>query len=342
MNKRKGISIASVMIATLLIIFLTTTITISVSKVSENADKMAFASEINSLQITIDSYYLANKEYPILDENVILDISQIEDKEEFNGESITNNKLILSKIDYDKIEYISLRYGINSDEREVYAISTTTGRVYYVKGMKFSGKIYFTLTQDLKTFLLNGRNSNIDTNSPVIFTPSKVSWSNEAVEVLVKVPTSYKSISVIVGDTSYSLINEENGYYLYSIKQEGNYTVQVNYLDSSNIQKTATYSVKNFDIEKPVIEIDNHVVLSEDYNNEIYGYYNITKAEDNASGIKKIKYEYGQIKENINSYFNTNGQVVMDNRITIRRGYEYITIYIEDNAGNYNVLYIKI
>ncbi|MDO4282952.1 MAG: hypothetical protein Q4D02_04870 [Clostridia bacterium] len=342
MRKKSGISLASVMIVTFLIILLTTTITISVSRVSENAKKLSFASELNSLQTTIDSYYLANKEYPVLDESILLDISNVEDQEIFKEENIVNNKITLSKIDYDKIHYISLHYGTNLNEGDIYGVSLLTGKVYYASGMRFGNMIYYTLNEELKTLLASGRNSSIYENHMVIFTPSEIKWTNHEIQVDVKVPKKFTNISVISGVDSYSLSQEDENYDIYRVSKKGNYTVEVTYFDENGKQKHAIYDVKNFDDQKPVLEIDSHVTLNEEYNHETYGYYTIIKAEDNDSGVKEIKYEYGKIENHVNYYFKTNGNLVKDNRIIIKRGYEYITVYIEDNAGNYNIEYLKI
>lgn len=339
MSKKFGISLASVMIATLLIILLTTTITISINKVLENADKISFASEISSIQKSVTSYYMVNKEYPILSDSIIMDITNIKEKDIFYNEEIIDNKIILNKIDYNKISYVSLKYGNNLDESDLYGVSLSTGKVYYVKGIKFGNNIYYTLSDELNNVLSD---SNIKNNVPIIIIPSNIEWSNSNISVIVKVPKNYTNISVISGIDSYSLNTEEDNYYIYYIEKEGNYTVEVKAKDDKGNVKEAMYKVENFDIEKPSINIDNHIILSEEYNSEIFGYYNIISVYDNLSGIGKIKYEYGRINDNIYNYFKTNGETVKDNKILVKRGYEYVTVFVEDNAKNYEVLYIKI
>lgn len=342
MKQKSGISLASVMIATLLIIILTTTITISVNKVVENADKISFASEINSIQTSVNSYYLTNKEYPITNESIIMDITNINDKEVFKNENIIDGKIILSKIDYDKINYVGLRYGTNLTENDLYGISELTGIVYYIKGMKFGNKVYFTLNDELNNILFGNKNSNIKNNEPIIIIPSKIEWTNSNISVIVKVPKNYTNISVASGIDTYSLNDEDDKYYLYYIEKEGNYIVEVKAKDNKENIKEAIYKVENFDIEKPTINIDTHITFSEEYNSDFFGYYNILDVNDDLSGVKQVKYEYGKINENVYNYFKSNGEVVKDNKIMIKRGYEYITVYIEDNATNYNVVYIKI
>lgn len=342
MKRNNGISLASVMVATLLIVLLTSTITISVSKTMENANKISFASELNSIQTSIDTFYLANKEYPVTNENIILDISSVDKKDVFSDEHIENDKIILSKIDYDKIGYISLKYGVEDEKLDIYGISEITGKVYYIKGMRFGSTTYFSLTDDLKKLVSSGRNNDMFSNSPIVFIPSTTDWTNSSVSVLVKVPKIYTNVFVESGIDTYSLSREDENYYIYDIEKQGNYEVNVRFKDKNNNVKEAKYVVDNFDGEKPSINIDNHVVFSEDYESETFGYYNIINTNDDLSGVKHVKYEYGKIEGNVYNYFKTNGNLVVDNRITIKRGYEYITVYIEDNATNYDVVYIKI
>ena len=333
---KKGISLASVIIVTFLILFLITTVTISINKVSENAKKISFATELNSLQTSVDSYYLVNNQYPILGETIILDISNLKDTEIFSEEDILNNKVILNKIDYDKINYTSL----NNDD--VYGVSDKTGKVYSSEGLKIGSDTYYTLTEDLKILISEGRDSSIKNNVSVVFIPSEVGWTNNQVKVKVKVPKEYSNISVFAGIDKYSLSTTDETYYVYTVEKDGNYTIEVNYLDEKKIEREAKYIVKNYDIEKPIIQIDEHVVLSEEQTSDIYGYYLINNYYDNESGVKQIKCEYGRIEDNVYNYFKSNGDLVKDDRIMIKRGYEYITVYIEDNATNYNVVYIKI
>lgn len=342
MEQRKGISLASVVIATVVIMLLTTTITISVKKILENSDKISFASEIDTLQTSINSYYLAEKEYPTLGENIVIDITKIDEKNIFKDENIVDGKVILNKIDYDKINYVSLKYGTSLDEGDIYAISEITGKVYYVKGIKIGNTTYFTLTEELEKLLSKGKKKRTKSDNLVIFIPSQIGWSNESVGVTVKIPKSCTNISVISGIDSYSLSREEENYYVYYVEKNGNYLVEVRYKNNNGKIKEAKYTVDNYDIQKPNINIDSHIVLGEENNNEFFGYYNILSMEDDLSGVKQVKYEYGKINENVYNYFKSNGEVVKDNKIMIKRGYEYITVYIEDNATNYNVVYIKI
>ena len=216
-ERKFGISLASVLIATVIIMIFATTITISVNGVMQNANKMSFANEINSIQMSVDSYYIANKEYPVTNENILIDVSTISNIEDFKEENIIEEKIILSKIDYEKINFITLKYGNNSSENDIYAISQDTGKVYYVGGFKVGNNIYFTLTDELKNIITSKNND--EKNMPIIFSKSEESYTNKEITVTVKVPKTYKDIIVTCKDKVYDY-TEKDDYYIYEIKDD--------------------------------------------------------------------------------------------------------------------------
>ena len=63
-------------------------------------------------------------------------------------------------------------------------------------------------------------------------------------------------------------------------------------------------------------------------------------AKDKTSGIKIIKYDIGKkIVGNVSDvYFNSDGIQVKDNVIQLDNDVSYITVYVEDNAGNSQVV----
>ena len=67
-------------------------------------------------------------------------------------------------------------------------------------------------------------------------------------------------------------------------------------------------------------------------------------ANDKTSGIKIIKYDIGNIiGGNISDvYFNSNGIQVKDNVIQLDNDVSYITVYVEDNAGNRQILNFEV
>ena len=132
-----------------------------------------------------------------------------------------------------------------------------------------------------------------------------------------------------------------NGYYIYMATPVGNYRVEVKYkLKASDTEvKTAKYSVRNVDKVSPNIEIDkgNKVKIKTE---DITGYISVNSMSDNLSGIKTVKYDYGDFinlynNEDLKTHFEVTVVELKDDIIFIKSGYDKITVYIEDNAGNF-------
>mgnify|MGYP005777202857 CR=1 FL=1 len=336
MKSKHGISLVSLMTALLIMILIITTATISMKQVYQNISKEMFASELESLQLAVHSYYTVHEQYPITSENYILDLSVLSTQSltQFQDEAIENNQIILSKIDYAKAGYTELKYGKGNSEKDYYALSITTGKVYYLEGLEIDGEKYYTLTEQVEKWAKNTVN---ETDEMIVFVPDETDWTNQDVSVKIKIPQKYTDIMVM----EYATYEQVEGEYVYLVKKSSNGTIKVSYQDGKKNCETS-YEIKNIDKIKPTLTVSEHITLSDAYNAEIFGYYTIEELYDHDSGIKCVKYDYGKIEENISSYFSNHGTDITGNKIPIVRGNEYITVYVEDNASNMTVLYIKI
>lgn len=346
MRRINGVTLMSVLVVTVLLILLTTTVTISIRSTSEHTSLLRFSTELSLLQSSIDTYYHVYQQYPILSESALLDISNLsqENDKQFSGEKIIENKIQLYLIDYEKLGNLDLVYGKQEDEKDMYAISSVTGKVYYLKGVTEKKNRYFTLTEELQILLLNGKQIDTKIGNPILFIPSKVTWTNENIEVQIKVPKEYQVLSVKANGNEYERQSEKEEFVFYQVQGVGNYEIIVSYQkkDSPKVY-TARYYVDHVDTESPQINIDiDHIHMNYEYDSEFYGYYIINDFSDKQSGVKMIKYEYGKMENEVKNYFSNQGISVEEKTIMIKRGYEWITVYIEDYAGNYTVKYIKI
>lgn len=231
MRRIDGVTLMSVLIVTVLLIVLTTTVTISIQSTSEYTSLLRFGTELNLLQSSIDTYYHVYQQYPILNESVLFDISNLlqEKDKQFSGENIVENKIQLYPIDYQKLENLDLVYGKQEEQNDMYAISNRTGKVYYLKGVTEKEKCYFTLTEELQTLLLNGKQMDTKEGNPILFIPSKVTWTNENIEVKIKIPKEYQVISVKASGNEYEKQSENEGFTFYQVQGVGNYEILVSY-----------------------------------------------------------------------------------------------------------------
>lgn len=151
---KRGITVVSVTIMVVLVIILASTITISVHSTMQNANKLAFALEISSIQEEISNYINENSEetYPIKENTYTISLASISENSvsQFNDEEKDENgNITLYELDLEKIGITDRQYGNKDDDKDVYALSLTTNKIYYLKGIKTTSKTYYTLTQDL-------------------------------------------------------------------------------------------------------------------------------------------------------------------------------------------------
>ena len=118
-------------------------------------------SDIEAINAKISEYYLKNNSLPIFEENAYMNnSSQLKLLFKTNGGKGTliniNDENSYYVINLSKLENLTLNYGreySNWDNnstyekyQDVYIINETTHQVYYPKGVKYNGRMYFTTT----------------------------------------------------------------------------------------------------------------------------------------------------------------------------------------------------
>ncbi len=150
-NKR-AITMLALIFTIIIMVIMVTTITISGKNLIFSTRKKEFAKEIYTIERKLKEYKFTNSELPIKDE-VSVNLDNIDGKEQFNlEEDYSSGRVTLYKIDYLKADIENLKRGTGKEENDVYLISKTTNKVYYLKGVKID-KVYYTLTDELKESL---------------------------------------------------------------------------------------------------------------------------------------------------------------------------------------------
>lgn len=155
---KKGLSLIVFIITIGVVLILASTITMSTIKITTTAKKQQFAKEIYSVQKAVEKYYYENSKYPYKLDSTTNQNEEIkltpatENISQFTDEDMINGTVTLYPINLQEAGIQELSRGINksSNVNDVYAFSQKTGRVYYVKGLKIEGDIYYTLTDELK------------------------------------------------------------------------------------------------------------------------------------------------------------------------------------------------
>lgn len=158
LKEKKGITFLILIITIVFILIISSTLTISFFNVIDSTNKKEFASEIHSLQKLVDQYKFMNNEYPVVENAFTVSLSTypMDEKTQFSSEpGYVENEVILKEINLYKAGADEITRGIrrNDNELDVYAVSETTGRVYYLKGEEYDNITYYTLTSDLEESL---------------------------------------------------------------------------------------------------------------------------------------------------------------------------------------------
>lgn len=150
-EKKKGISLLVLSITIVIMIILASTIIVSYSNILQDTLKKDFASEIYSIEKLAQEYYFMNQEYPVSDP-YILSLSSIQEefRYQFAKEKIEEDRITLYPIDLIQCGVENIKRGHRTTEKDLYAISKTTGKVYYIDGITIEQIKYYTLTDELK------------------------------------------------------------------------------------------------------------------------------------------------------------------------------------------------
>lgn len=329
---KKGISLVSLMITVVIIVLLATTVTISATSSIDNSRKINFSNEISLIQEKVNNYYLSNNNLPIL-EKVNLDEAYLID-------FVNDNDGVkeLYKIDFTKLSKLERIYGNEENKLDFYAIDISTNKVYYVAGVRIKNIRYYSLTDELKTIIRYTDNS---LNNDIIFNQNHNKWTNQNIITEILIPSKYTDVRVVVFNegvnknvSDYEVFEKYNKYTVNNIY--GNYNIEVRYI-KEGVEKSVTYEVNNFDNTKPSYVISDKKVF--DNGSEKYYYIEINDVKDELSGISKVKFlkQKATLDEIINKGIN-----IQNNIMEFDDNTEYLTLYVEDKAGNYSYEIIEV
>ena len=335
-SRKRGITVSMAVTMILIISLITTTITISVVHTVKNSKLRGFATELSLVQDTIKELSFTGSVNEYITRDVTLTLNSTE---QFQGEDVVDNSVLLHVLDLSKMGITSSMYGTgkNDSEKDYYALSTDTMKVYYIAGYDAGDKVYYTMTQELYN-MLNGITKSSVTSNNIVFAANYIDWTNKPIKVTVRVPKAIDTSSVtvttdntnILKASAFTLNGEYNELEVNTSDVESNYTVTVTY-SVDGAQKTQTYAVTNFDNESPTaimgkLEMDST------------GYYVSRVCFADNGRVKTLKYVDLPVEESVaKEFFKTNGYVIKDSKIKSSSKDTKFTIYVEDYAGNFVV-----
>lgn len=331
---KKGITLVVMSVVILVFFILLGVIVVDGTKAIQETEKIEFLSEIMNIQQEVLDYYKSNDELPIVDTDIVVNLSSIgtDELKEFEGENITDNEVILCEVDFSKIDISDIKYGNKEDENDIYVLSKTTKRVYYIEGVKADDMVYYTYSNiELNSAVIPRNVETYQTKiQDAVFEKNENDYTNEYITAKVFLPIDATNIVVTttslksVSDVTYEGFDKVVYVNYSSTDKRGNYDITVNYTYNGS-NKTAEYSVDNYDAISPMATALAGPAI--DGVREI-----AVSAKDTLSGIKVIKCEIGTGYSN--EYFEEFGTEMVDEKCTMKDSSSY-TIYVEDNASNY-------
>ena len=258
MLRKYGIALITLVVAIVIITIISAVTVVSVSDTISETNFKTFVMELYNLQKLVDNYKMKNNgkldftTYTVKAKDYT---GELKDVLETEGEIKREETVFylldenaLEKLAIDKLTYGNQKY----DETDIYAVSGTSGRVYYLYGYDFKETRYYYLTDGIITDIVL---PNLDSEiaREILFIPSEFGKTREAVKVSVKVPRTVdiSTVSVTTPGNSNPVISSytmEGNYYVYTVNTnnwKGNYIVNVDYVENSE-NKTASYSVEEY------------------------------------------------------------------------------------------------
>jgi len=349
---KKGITIVAITTAVVLMAIFTSVTVISAKKIIENANKYKFVAELINIQDLLSRYKDQKGEYPAK-EKLEVNLSTISETalNQFRGEEIEDNKVILYTLEYSSINLKETIFGNNKTENDKYAFSKTTGKVYYLKAIEYKGKKYYTVHEEILedvTFEYKLKSNEVKkldvvfstfyfnhNKKPSILIPlTESEYTKYPIRVHVRIPANanFTEVSVPEGLTVETQREMVGGYETIVINHKnanGNYKIFVEY-SIKNTTKYVWYIVDRYDGVSPQIIVGDIINIADEQGME-KEYITGVNITDKLSGIKEVKYEYDIVEDY--KYFENHGIILNDDKIDVT-GKSVCSIYAIDNAGN--------
>lgn len=139
---KKGLSLSTVVIAISIMLILVSSISVIGSSAISSANFEEYKSAIDRIADEVNIYITDNGNLPVTDEVIAINslgkdfLNQVKE----NGDLA--NKFYI--VDISKLNDYSIKKGKgNVENKDVFLVTENTNNVYYLKGFKYRGKVYF-------------------------------------------------------------------------------------------------------------------------------------------------------------------------------------------------------
>lgn len=147
---KKGVSLIILVLSLMILSIFVGVITISGISVFRYSDASKLSVDISTLQALVRTYEVRNSgNLPFIKTTFDTTNLNEEQLEQFEGETILDNKIELYVIELDLVDAEETNYGkLENGEKDRYLYSKTTKKVYYEKGLVENDKTYYYFISD--------------------------------------------------------------------------------------------------------------------------------------------------------------------------------------------------
>ena len=140
---RKGVSLTTVVIAITVMMILIASVSGIGSSAINSANFEEYKSEIERVANEVNLYITENDTLPTTNEVISINTLESEFLNSLNENNDISNKLYV--VDISKLNDYNLEKGKGTvSDKDVFVVAEDSNNVYYLKGFRYRGKVYFT------------------------------------------------------------------------------------------------------------------------------------------------------------------------------------------------------
>lgn len=337
--KYKGITLVVLIVTIVVALVILSISVVAVKNAVDNANLVAYAKDLSSVQEAIGNYYITNETFPTYEDDATAKsqndfLTYVTDQEDVinelkeNSEYNDNGNLgAFYIIDVSKLDISKTIRGTkkDSDTKDVYIMSYPSMNIYYAKGNKIKGVYYYSLTPKLTNMSKITKAdvvSDVQTVSGITVKKDKKAWTNKLGITIQASIESGEKLFVKVADGAEREITTTQGMNDFTFNSLAELKVkastitdaEVNSMDNGAVQDTKYLEIikKNGTLAIGSIKIDcsnyekiapvkgvEATKIKSQLDTNVVNF----KCTDSASGIKEVRYEYLSV-------FNKKGEIV--------------------------------
>lgn len=335
----KGITLVVLIITIVVALVILSISVVAVKNAVDNANLVAYAKDISSIQDAVANYYITNESFPTTESDATAKsqttfLTYVTDQEDVINELKENNEYndngnlgAFYIIDVSKLDIAKTIRGTkkDGDTKDVYIMSYPSMNLYYAKGNKIKGVYYYSLTPKLTNITKITKSdvvSEVQTVSGITIKRDKKAWTNKLGITIQASIDSGEKLFVKIADGAEREITVTQGMNAISfnsiaelkIKATSITDAEVNSMDNGAVQETKYLEIikKNGTLVIGSIKVDcsnyekiapvkgvEATKIKSQLDNNVVSF----KCSDAASGIKEVRYEYLSV-------FNKKGEIV--------------------------------